>query len=74
MVAVMDENKNLLRTIERFLDRHGMSESTFGRAAAGSPNFISNLRKAEKGEKKGPTTGTVNRIKRFISDYEGVKP
>lgn len=56
---------DLLRAIERFLRRTGMSPSRFGRAAAGDPRFVHDLRLGRE-----PRASTEARIRAFIARAE----
>ena len=41
----MNENADLIRDIERFADRHSLSETGVSRLLARNPNFLDRLRK-----------------------------
>ena len=55
----------LLRTIEKFLRRHGMSATRFGRLAARDPRFVLDLRRDRE-----PRGRMQQRVTRWMNDYE----
>jgi predicted transcriptional regulator len=58
-------HKKFSSRVERFLRRHGMAPSTFGRLAQNNSKFIHNMR---AGRISRPET--MNQIERFMRDYE----
>jgi hypothetical protein len=61
----METTELLLRQIENFLRRTGMSASAFGQSALQNRNFVFALRKGEN----SPTLKTVYRVKDFMKDF-----
>ena len=59
-------NETLLTEINRFLERHGMSPSGFGRLFLGNPNFVFDL-EMETYEIK---LKTVNKVIKAMKDYK----
>jgi hypothetical protein len=57
---------NFLEQVEVFLSQWGYTDSEFGRAAMGDPNFLTLLRKGER----SPTLRTVDRVREFMSGGE----
>lgn len=55
----------LLRTVEKFLRRHRMAATTFGRRAARDPRFVFDLRRGRE-----PRPATERRVARWMNDYE----
>jgi hypothetical protein len=53
--------------IEAFLERTGMAESRFGRDVMRDSKFYYSLRK----HKRSPTLRTVQRVEKFIDNYDG---
>lgn len=62
----MDSTQELLRDIERFVKRHGISEPTFGRKAASNSNLIRSMRAGAS-----PTLKTADRIRAYMEGYKG---
>jgi hypothetical protein len=56
----------LIRKIEVFLRRTGMSATRFGRMAAQDPRFVLDLRNG-----RIPRTKTERRVEHFMSEYWG---
>lgn len=54
-----------LQRIETFVKTWGYTESEFGRRAMGDPNFITELRKTDKG-RRSPTLRTIERVDHFM--------
>jgi len=54
----------LIRKIETFLRRTGMTATTFGRRAARDPRFVFDLRNG-----RTPRTRTEQRIEHFMNEY-----
>ena len=52
---------NLLREIERFLNRSHTAPAKFGREALGDPRFVFDLRRGRE-----PRPGTVKRVRDFL--------
>lgn len=65
-VKPMMTNKTLLTEIERFLERHAMAPSSFGRLFLGNPNFVFDL-ELETYEVK---LKTVNKVIKAMQDYK----
>lgn len=65
-VGGMTERDKLYARIERFMKRHGMAPSVFGRTVLGDPSFVLRLRAPGKQVK----SATIDRINRFMSEYE----
>lgn len=57
----------LIARIERFCERHGMAESTFGRLALNNPVFVTALRDPLR---RSPTLETLNRIAAFMAEKD----
>ena len=55
----------LLRKVEKFLRRHRMDATTFGRLAARDPRFVLDLRRGRE-----PRGRTEQRVTRWMNDYE----
>lgn len=55
----------LIRTVESFLSRHGMSASQFGRDAAHDPRLVADLRAGRE-----PRPPLDQRVRGFIEGYE----
>lgn len=55
----------LIRTVETFLARHGMSASQFGRDAAQDPRLVSDLRGG-----RAPRPPLDQRVRGFIDGFE----
>ena len=55
----------LIRTVESFLSRHGMSASQFGRDAAQDPRLVRDLR-----EGREPRPPLDQRVRGFIDGFE----
>ena len=60
----MKTSKELLATIEDFINVNNMSASTFGRLAINNPSLVFNLRKGCQ-----VLETTQNRILAFINNY-----
>lgn len=60
----METQNSFIKSVEIFLGRYGMAETTFGREATGSPRFVQRLR-----EGVSPTLRTVAKVKQFMGDY-----
>lgn len=56
----------LLRRIERFIRRHGMPPTRFGREAVGDPRFVFDLRRGRE-----PREETVARVVNWLDRHEG---
>lgn len=56
----------LLRKIDIFLHKAGMTESRFGRNALNDPAFVRRLRNSAH----SPRQTTIERIEKYISSYE----
>lgn len=55
----------LIRTVERFLSRHRMSASQFGRDAAQDPRLVADLRAG-----RAPRPPLDQRVRGFIDGFE----
>lgn len=55
----------LLRQIERFLRRVGMTATKFGRLAARDPRFVADLRSG-----RIPRARTAARVEEFMKNYQ----
>ena len=55
----------LIRSIEKFLSRHDMPPTKFGRLAAHDPRFVLDLRLGRE-----PRSATEARIRGFMSGFE----
>ena len=55
----------LIRTIEKFLRRSGMSATRFGRLATHDPRFVLDLRNG-----RTPRRRMERRVEHFIASYE----
>ena len=55
----------LIRNIEKFLRRHDMPATRFGRLAAHDPRFVLDLRNG-----RTPRTRTETRVEHFMNIYE----
>ena len=65
----MMTNKTLLTEINRFLERHDMAPSTFGRQFLGNPNFVFDL-ELETYEIK---LKTVNKVLKAMKEHKPAK-
>jgi hypothetical protein len=65
----MMTHETLLNEINRFLERHDMAPSTFGRLFLNNPGFISDLSQ----DKVSPTLKTVNKIQTRMKNYKAQK-
>ena len=54
----------LLRKVEKFLRRHRMAATTFGRLAARDPRFVLDLRNGRM-----PRSGTERRVDGFMDQW-----
>jgi len=57
----------LLEQIEVYLEKSGVSPSTFGRMAVGDPRFVQDLRSGRR-----PRLQTLERVRRFLSESAGM--
>lgn len=55
----------LIRTVESFLNRHGISASQFGRDAAQDPRLVNDLRAG-----RAPRPPLDQRLRGFMQGYE----
>lgn len=62
----MDPTEKFISEIDAFLDRTGMTATSFGWEAIRDPNFVGDLKK--KGRQ--PTLGVVGRVQSFIRDHD----
>lgn len=58
----------LIRSIEKFLTRHEMPATKFGRLAAHDPRFVLDLRMG-----RIPRSGTEKRILQWMAGYEAAQ-
>ena len=58
----------LLRKVEKFLRRHRMAPTTFGRLAARDPRFVLDLRMGRE-----PRDRTEQRIRGFMAGFEAAR-
>jgi hypothetical protein len=63
----MTSGSELIHYIERFCDRHCMSDTAFGRRFTGNPNFIPRLRNGRDVYSK-----TEKRIRQEMADYDAL--
>ncbi|WOE74719.1 hypothetical protein RB602_12820 [Parasphingorhabdus sp. SCSIO 66989] len=56
----------VLRTVERFLRRHDMPRTKFGRLAARDPRLVDDMRNGRE-----PRKAMRERIEHFMNRYEG---
>lgn len=57
----------LIRKIERFISKHGMPRTKFGRLAAHDPRFVDDLRNGRE-----PRPATEARVEHFMNTYRSV--
>jgi hypothetical protein len=60
----------LKRDVEIFLLKNSMAPTQFGSLAVNDPNFVRQLREGER----SLTLRTVDRVRKFMSSFEGKKP
>ena len=62
----------LLAEIEQFMERHGISDATFGEKALKDGHLISEMRSARtaSGSPRKLRRSTVNRVRRFMARFE----
>lgn len=65
----MMTNETLLTEINRFLERHNMSPSGFGRHFLKNANFVSDLSRDDF----SPTLKTVNKVRVLMKNYKPEK-
>jgi len=56
---------DFLNEIEEFIEKYGMTATSFGLTFKNSPNFVFDLRKGRK-----PTTDTVDEIRAHMDAYK----
>lgn len=56
----------LIREIEKFLRRHGMAATRFGRLATHDPRFVLDLRMG-----RTPRVETRKKVEHFMNSYAG---
>lgn len=61
----MSTAEKLLAEIESFCERHGMSETAFGRKVANDNHMVRRIR-----EKQSLTTTRLDRIRDFMREYD----
>lgn len=59
-----DDHSDILTGIERFIARHQLPPTTFGRKAIGDPNLIPNLRDGRELRR-----ATEKRVRAFMETY-----
>jgi hypothetical protein len=62
MDGIMTHAQAFLKEIDTFLAESGMAASSFGKAAVGDPNFVSDLRDHDR----EPRSRTVTRVQAFM--------
>lgn len=62
-------NAALLREIQRFMDRHNMSDTGFSRHFMNNPNFVERLHNHDF----SPLDRTVKALKRSMREYEALR-
>lgn len=58
-------HEELLARIDAFLERHGLTASTFGREATGEPNLVTTLRGG-----RSPSLRTMHRLADFMAERD----
>jgi hypothetical protein len=58
-------NDELLRELDRFLERHGFSDSTFGLRATGDGHLVRRIR-----DGRAIRRSSIVKIRRFMARYE----
>ena len=68
----MNGQEALLAEIEQFMERHGISDTTFGEKALKDVHLISEMRSARTatGSPRKLRRSTVNRLRRFMARFE----
>ena len=68
----MNGQEALLAEIEQFMERHGISDATFGEKALKDGHLISEMRSARtaSGSPRKLRRSTVNRVRRFMARFE----
>ncbi|KQN12023.1 hypothetical protein [Sphingomonas sp. Leaf28] len=61
-MITLPTTKELVASIDAFLDRHSMRPTRFGRDATGEPQLIDSLRNG-----RSPSLDTAGRITRFMA-------
>jgi len=71
-ITSMNGQEALLAEIEQFMDRHGISDATFGEKALKDGHLISEMRSARtaSGSPRKLRRSTVNRLRRFMARFE----
>jgi len=62
----MNPNDDLLRELDRFLERHGFSDSTFGLRATGDGHLVRRIRDGRAIIRRS----SIVKIRRFMARYE----
>ena len=62
----------LLAEIEQFMERHGISDATFGEKAVNDGHLIAEMRSARTAARspRKLRRSTVNRLRRFMARFE----
>lgn len=68
MLTKLASDAELLEQVERFCTEHGIGVTTFGRAAIGDPNLVSNMRSG-----RSLTLKTANAVVEFMRAYPSQK-
>lgn len=63
------EREKILKQVEEFLEKHEMLPSNFGKMAVSDPTFVFDLRKGQDLK-----LSTVDKVRRFMSDYKPARP
>jgi hypothetical protein len=68
----MNGQEALLAEIEQFMERHGISDATFGEKALKDGHLISEMRSARTASRspRKLRRSTVNRLRRFMARFE----
>jgi hypothetical protein len=62
----MDPTAQFISEIDAFLERSGMTATSFGWNALKDPNFVGDL----KNKGRQPTLGVVGRVQQFIRNHD----
>ena len=60
--------QSFLQRVERFVERHKISATRFGRLAANDPNFVFDLRRGRK-----PNPDLIEAVDRWMREYRAEK-
>lgn len=67
MAGLDIETQAFIDDVSGFCTKHGFTDSAFGRAALGDPNFMREVRNGGR----SPSLGTVAKVRRFMQQYGG---